>query len=233
VKTLIIIPARAGSKGLPGKNVKLLGNKPLVAYSIEYALSVKQPGDIICITTNDDDVIDIAKKYGLDIPFKRPEELANDTASSNDVILHAINYYESKQLFFDAVLLLQPTSPFRTAGDYNKLKEEFAQDCDMAVSVKHTKENPYFTIFEEDKDGFLEKSKKSDYVTRQACPPVFAYNGSMYLIKTASLKSKGLHGLGKIRKVIMPDERSVDIDTMADWIMAEYFLNTFNNNFNK
>jgi CMP-N,N'-diacetyllegionaminic acid synthase len=224
MSVLIIIPARAGSKGLPGKNTKLLGGKPLIAYTIEYALTTKGPGDIICVTTNDDDVISIAKSYNIEVPFKRPEALASDNASSNDVILHALDYYEAEGQFFDAVLLLQPTSPFRTQDDYNRLKAIFDENCDMAVSVKQAKESPYFTLFEEDVKGYLAKSKQSDYATRQQCPPVYAYNGSMYLVKTSGLKTSGLHGLKRIKKMVMPDERSIDIDTMQDWIIAEYYL---------
>jgi CMP-N,N'-diacetyllegionaminic acid synthase len=231
MRTLIIIPARAGSKGLPGKNTKLLGGKPLVSYTIEYALQIKDLNDTICVTTNDDDVIEIAVNYHLDIPFKRPEELASDSASSNDVIMHAISYYESQNQFFDAVLLLQPTSPFRVQDDFYRLKEQFDDDCDMAVSVKKAKENPYFSLFEEDVDGYLEKSKKGNFSTRQESPPVYAYNGSMYLIRISSLKKSQLHGLHNIRKMVMPDERSVDIDTMQDWVVAEYFLNIKKNTF--
>ena len=224
MRTLIIIPARAGSKGLPGKNIKPLGGKPLIAYTIEYAMQVKGANDVICVTTNDDDVIEIARNYLLDVPFKRPEELASDCASSNDVVIHALNYYESINQIFDAILLLQPTSPFRVQDDFDRLKELFSADCDMVVSVKKAKENPYFSIFEENTEGYLEKSKKGAYSTRQECPPVFAYNGSMYLIRVSSLKKSYLHGLSNIRKMIMPDERSVDIDTIQDWVVAEYFL---------
>jgi CMP-N,N'-diacetyllegionaminic acid synthase len=224
MRTLIIIPARAGSKGLPGKNTKLLGGKPLIAYSIEFALAVKGADDVICISSNDDDVLKITADYGLDLPFKRPEELASDSASSNDVIMHALNCYEAKGEFFDAMLLLQPTSPFRTMEDFDRLKEQFTDDCEMAVSVKNVKENPYFSMFEENPEGYLQKSKKADFSTRQECPPVFAYNGSMYLVKVSSLKKSGLHGLSNIKKMVMPAERSVDIDTMMDWIIAEYIL---------
>src|SRR5215469_16971392 len=118
MRILMIITARAGSKGLPGKNTKMLGGKPLVAYTIEFAQKVKTDNDVICVSTNDDTVIEVAKSYGLDVPFKRPEELASDTAGSYDVILHALNHFEAKGQFFDAVLLLQPTSPFRVVEDF-------------------------------------------------------------------------------------------------------------------
>jgi CMP-N,N'-diacetyllegionaminic acid synthase len=226
MRILIIIPARAGSKRLPGKNIKLLGGKPLIAYTIEYALEIKDINDVVCVSSDDDDVIEIARKYNLNVPFRRPEELASDESSSNDVIMHALNFYESQNEFFDAILLLQPTSPFRLQSDFEGLQQKFTDDCDMAVSVKYAKENPYLGVFEENDEGYLEKSKKGNFATVQQCPPVFAYNGSMYLIRVSSIKKSHLHGLDHIKKFVMPDERSVDIDTRLDWAIAEYILTT-------
>lgn len=225
MKKLIIIPARKGSKGLPGKNTKLLGSKPLISYSIEYAIEIKGDNDVICITTNDDSVIEIAKSYGLEVPFKRPENLASDSASTYNVIIHSLNYFEEKEEKFDAVLLLQPTSPFRSVEDFKSMLNEFDEDCDMVVSVKKVKDNPYFNLFEENTSGYLEPSKNGHFNTRQECPTVYAYNGSLYLIRVASLLKSDLGGFTKIKKTIMPEERSIDIDTMRDWILADFFLN--------
>ncbi len=224
MRSLIIIPARAGSKRLPGKNTRMLGGKPLVAHTIEFALQIRGNNDVICVSSNDDDVIEIARKFNLDVPFKRPEELASDQASSHDVVMHALNYYESQNLFFDAILLLQPTSPFRVQSDFEGLMREFTDDCDMAVSVKSVKETPYINLFEQNKEGYLEKSKKGDFASAQQCPAVYAYNGSMYLIRTSSIKKSYLHDLRRIKKLVMPEERSVDIDTRLDWAIAEYIL---------
>lgn len=224
MSTLIIIPARAGSKGLPGKNVKILGDKPLVAHSFVFAKQIADSGDKICISSNDDDVLAIAKDYNISIDFKRPESLATDQAGSYEVILHAIAHYKSLGQNYEKVLLLQPTSPFRTIEDYRSLLEEFDESCDMVVSVKEAKENPYFNLFEEAPGGYLSMSKPSDYKTRQECPNVYAYNGSMYLIRTSALENSNLAGLKKIRKIVMPEERSVDIDTLKDWIVAEYYM---------
>jgi N-acylneuraminate cytidylyltransferase len=225
MKILYLIPARAGSKGLPGKNTKKLGSKPLIEYSVDFALKNKNTGDELCISTNDDSVLAIASDLGIDVPFKRPEELASDTASSYDVIMHAIKYYEDNNKFFDLVLLLQPTSPFRNQQDFKNLIKSYDDEVEMVVSVKKSKENPYFTLFEENEFGFLDKSKKGDFQRRQDCPDVFAYNGSMYLIRLDALKNKKINEFKKIKKIIMPEERSVDIDTMADWILAEFYLN--------
>ena len=138
---LFLIPARSGSKGLPGKNTKLLGAKTLIEYSIDFALENFTNSDELCISTNDDLVLEIAKKRGITIPFIRPDQLSNDTASSYDVIMHALNHYETINKKFDAVLLLQPTSPFRKNEDLQSLIKEFDKNVDMVVSVKIAKEN--------------------------------------------------------------------------------------------
>jgi N-acylneuraminate cytidylyltransferase len=225
MRILYLITARAGSKGLPGKNIKELGGKPLFMYSVDFAKSNMKDDDELCISTNDDELIAIAKANGVDIPFKRSEELASDTATSQDVIAHAVKFYENQGKSFEAIMLLQPTSPFRDKQDFLKMKEAFTDDVEMDVSVKSSKENPYFTLFEENKDGYLNKSKSGSFTRRQDCPSVFAYNGSIYLIKIDALKRLTISTFTKIKKVVMPEKRSVDIDTMADWVMAEYYLN--------
>jgi N-acylneuraminate cytidylyltransferase len=227
MKILYIIPARRDSKGLPGKNIKILGDKPLIEYSINFALQNMKRDDELCISTNDPNILKICESKGLNIPFTRPEYLSNDTATSYNVIKHALDHYKKGNKYFDAILLLQPTSPFRTQEDFDKLLYEYDTDTDMVVSVKLAKENPYFTIFEEDKGGYLKKSKQGDFERRQDCPEVYAFNGSMYLIRVKSLTKNKISEFKKIKKVIMPTERSVDIDTFEDWILAEYYLNNF------
>jgi CMP-N,N'-diacetyllegionaminic acid synthase len=224
MRILYLIPAREGSKGLPGKNIKILGNKPLIAHTIDFAQKNIKGGDELCISTNDDKVLEIAADLGIHVPFKRPKELSSDTATSYDVIMHALNYYEQKGKSFDAVLLLQPTSPFRVKQDLDDLINSYRNDIDMAVSVKLSKENPYFSLFEENEDGYLNKSKQGNFPRRQDVPPVYAFNGSLYLMNTASLKAKSLGEFKKIKKIIMPEERSIDIDTFADWNLAEFYL---------
>jgi N-acylneuraminate cytidylyltransferase len=224
MRILYLIPAREGSKGLPGKNIKILGNKPLIAHTIDFALKNIKGEDELCISSNDDKVLEIAADLGIHVPFKRPKELSSDTATSYDVIMHALNYYEQKGKSFDAVLLLQPTSPFRVKQDLEDLINSYRNDIDMAVSVKVSKENPYFSLFEENEDGYLNKSKQGNFSRRQDVPPVYAFNGSLYLMNTASLKAKSLGEFKKIKKIIMPEERSIDIDTFADWNLAEFYL---------
>lgn len=223
--TLILIPARAGSKGLPGKNIKFLGGLPLIAHTLEFALEIKTETDVVCVSSNDDEVLTIARNYeGVDVPFKRPEELASDHAGSYEVIMHALNFYEELGIKFERVLLLQPTSPFRNVEDYNNITELYSSDCDMVVSVSISKNNPYFNLFEENNNGYLKKSKESDIIRRQDCPEVYAFNGSFYLINIESLKKTGLNEFDKVIKCVMPEERSIDIDNMKDWKIAEFLL---------
>lgn len=224
MKILFLITARSGSKRLPRKNVKLLGDKPLVAYSIEFALQNMKEGDTLCISTNDDEILAIADKMGIAVPFKRPEEYSTDTTSSYDVIMHALNFYENAGYSLDAIFLLQPTSPFRNTDDFNNMLTAYTNDIDMVVSVKQSKENPYFNLYEENSEGYLAKCKEGNFLRKQDCPPVFAYNGSMYLINTSSIKQYSRMEFPKIRKVIMPEERSIDIDTFDDWNLAEFYL---------
>jgi len=226
--TLFLIPARAGSKGLPKKNIKNLGGKPLIAYSIEFALKNAQKNDIVCISTNDLEVIEIAKKeYDLDLPFIRSEDLSNDTSSTFDVIDHAIDFYKLNGILFEKIMLLQPTSPFRTQDDFHKINEIYSKtSADMVVSVKKSKESPYFTLFQEDNSGCLKKMiANTKYTTRQECPPVYVYNGSMYLVNVAKYLEIRSFNFQNIIKYEMPESRSVDIDTQIDWILAEYFIN--------
>lgn len=222
---LVIIPARGGSKGIPGKNIKLLGGKPLIGYAIDSARSIVDDAHI-CVTTDDERIIKVVEDYGLHVPFKRPAELATDTASTYEVLLHALKFYEDMGERFDAVVLLQATSPFRTGKHIYEALKLYSNDIDMVVSVKETDSNPYYVCFEDDTQGFLYISKGDGYYTRrQDCPPVYEYNGAIYIINPSSLKSMPLNKFTKRVKYVMDREHSIDLDTMMDWLMAEYMIN--------
>jgi CMP-N,N'-diacetyllegionaminic acid synthase len=231
---IFIIPARKGSKCLPGKNVKVLGDKPLIAYSIEFAKLVCAQDDTICVTTDDKEVIKIANELGIATPFLRPDDLSTDSANTYQVIRHAIEFYKSIGKTFDTIVLLQPTSPFRLMTDFVEMEKiYFSKNPDMVVSVKLSKESPYFTLFEEDANGFLNKfidDKLSNYRQRQDCPPVYTYNGSIYMVNCKSFIEKGTFDFDHKLKYVMPDSRSIDIDTQADWVLTEFYLNVSNEN---
>ncbi|WP_222535551.1 acylneuraminate cytidylyltransferase family protein [Pedobacter polysacchareus] len=223
MKTLYIIPARGGSKGIPGKNIKYLSGKPLIYYTLDIARKLAADEDI-CVTTDCDEIISVVKAYGLHVPFKRPEVLATDTAGTYDVLLHAIEYYEQQGIKYDNIMLLQPTSPFRTKENLVDIKNLYHKELDMVVSVCESHQSPYFTLFEDNKDGFLMKSKDGYFQTRQEAPPVYFYNGSLYLINVASLKKTPIHSFSRIKKYVMDDIHSVDIDSPLDWMICETII---------
>ena len=225
--TLVIIPARGGSKRIPGKNLKLLGGKPLIDYSIEFALQ-HFPKENICLTTDDDAIAEHGKKLGLVIPFKRPAELAADQTKMVDVLLHAIAFYESQKLNFDKILLLQPTSPFRIKSHVVEAIKNYSSETDLVASVFVTKSNPYYVLFEEDKDGFLKKSKGEKFYGRaQDVPVVYELNGSVFIMNVHTLKHTPCTSVlefPRVRKFVMDAFYSVDLDTEIDWEFAEFLL---------
>lgn len=221
MRILVIIPARGGSKGIPHKNIRLLGGKPLICHSIDCARAIAPDCDI-CVSTDDVDIAETARNYGLEVPFMRPPQLATDKAGTYGVLLHALDFYESKGEKYDAVVLLQPTSPFRTADNVKEAITLYTPDLDMVVSVKEADANPYYNCFEEDCEGFLGICKgDGNFTRRQDAPKVWEYNGAVYVINPDSLKKSPLSSFEKIKKYEMSAEESLDLDTMLDWKIAE------------
>ncbi|PSL35868.1 acylneuraminate cytidylyltransferase family protein [Chitinophaga ginsengisoli] len=223
MKTLFLIPARGGSKGVPGKNIKSLGGKPLINYAID-AVKPLTAIENICISTDAEDIKAVVEANGVSVPFLRPAYLAEDNSGTYEVCLHAIEFYEKQGRFFDVLVILQPTSPFRTTDNIREALQAFSPDLDMVVSVKETKANPYTVLFEEDSDGYLVKSKQGNFIRRQDCPRVWEYNGAIYVINIESLKRSPLNQFKKIRKYIMEEAESVDIDTPLDWEFSEFLI---------
>lgn len=223
MKDLVLIPARGGSRGIPGKNIKSLNGKPLIYYTLDVACAVASPENI-CVSTDSDEIIGIVREYGLGVPFKRPDYLATDTIGSYDAILHAIDFYEQRGMQYDRVVLLQPTSPFRTGTHIREALSMYQPGLDMVVSVKIAHANPYFNLFEENTEGFLTRSKSGRFTRRQDCPVVYEFNGAIYIMNVQSLKIKPHTKFSRIRKYVMTEEDSLDIDTKFDWIVAEAIL---------
>ncbi|MBO9731727.1 MAG: acylneuraminate cytidylyltransferase family protein [Chitinophaga sp.] len=223
MRPLFLIPARGGSKGVPGKNIKLLNNKPLINYSIEVAQDLASNEDI-CISTDDANIIKVAESTGLKVPFVRPEELASDTAGSREVCLHAIDFYSQKGVLYDVIVLLQPTSPLRNSQQVKEAMALYNEELDMVVSVKETSSNPYYVLFEENEEGFLRKSKTGNFTSRHDCPKVWEYNGAIYVINVKALTNKSFQEFSKIRKYVMDDYSSVDIDNPLDWEWTEFLI---------
>ncbi|NIJ45434.1 CMP-N-acetylneuraminic acid synthetase [Wenyingzhuangia heitensis] len=227
MKILGIIPARGGSKGVPRKNIKLLGNKPLLQYTSEVALQSSFV-DTLMLTSDDDEIIEVAKGLGIQVPFKRPENLALDTTPTLPVIIHAIEYYKSIGQEFDAVLLLQATSPFRTTEFLNKAIETFIEkDTDSLVSVQQVPHeyNPHW-VFEVNENDTLNIATGEEEIIsrRQELPLSYHRDGSIYITKTSVLlEQHSLYGKS-ISYIASPEEWYVNIDTMEDWKKAEILV---------
>ena len=222
---LIIIPARGGSKGIPRKNIKPLNGKPLIYYAIDTARAIAEDENI-CVSTDDNEIKSVVEAYGLMVPFLRPDELATDTAGTYEVLLQALDFYENQGKHFKAVLLLQTTSPFRTAKQVREALTLFDQsDADMVVSVKECPANPYYNVFEEDEAGYLHVCKGDGSIfRRQDAPKVYEYNGAIYIMDACELKRTHMHKMQHRIKYVMDAKSSFDLDTMEDWQMAEMML---------
>lgn len=222
MKILYIIPARGGSKGIPYKNIKLLLGKPLICYSIDVARALTSDANI-CVSTDDDQIINVVEDYGLKVPFRRPSILATDTATTNDVLLHAIVYYESIGIKYDVIVLLQPTSPLRSVKQLRNALDIFHIDLDMVVSVKES--HAASVLCNDNFDGYLEMSLNKLSERRQNLNGYYEYNGSIYIINVERLKELSLGGLIRKRKFLMDEMCSIDIDNEFDWMLAEFILN--------
>ena len=221
---LVIIPARGGSKGIPHKNIKPLNGKPLIQYTIDVARQIVSDENI-CVSTDDKEIIQCVEDYGLKVPFVRPVELATDTAGTYEVLLHALDFYERHNKHYDVVLLLQNTSPFRTAEQVKDALVLYSSGVDMVVSVKECSANPYYCVFEENNEGFLHICKGDGNITRrQDAPKVYEYNGAIYVINSDSLKAMPLNKFSRRVKYVMDEQSSLDLDTMADWHHAEFIV---------
>jgi N-acylneuraminate cytidylyltransferase len=226
---LFIIPARGGSKGIPHKNIKLLAGKPLIAYSIDVARQLTDDAKRIIVSTDDDAIAEVAAQCGAPVPFMRPDELSTDTAGSREVILHAMDYADNAGIQYDCVVLLQPTSPFRNADDVRRTIEAYDSSMDMAVSVIPAKTNPYLNCYELDDNGFLNISKGDGNIKRrQDAPQAWEFNGAVYVINPIAIRSKNFGDMTRRRPVPMDPERSIDLDSMRDWLLAEYIISSEN-----
>ena len=224
MKYLVVIPARGGSKGIPHKNIKPLCGKPLIYYSIDVARQFTSDENI-CVTTDDAEIISVVEQHGLKVPFVRPAELATDTCGSNEVIRHAYQFYTDKGIQYDAIVLLQPTSPFRKVEFLKEAVTLYDDSIDMVTSVRPAACNPYYDGFEDNSEGLLVVSKGDGLIERrQDAPNVWQQNGSIYVINPQSLMDKGLSRFTRIRKYPMSEYYSVDIDNPFDWKVAELII---------
>lgn len=223
---LAIIPARGGSKGIPGKNIKLLRGKPLIAYTIEAAQATKSI-DRLILSTDDEEIAEVVQKLGVEIPFMRPAELAQDDSLAIDTYIYTvdrINSENSKQ--YDEFVVLQPTSPFRTAADIDNTVELFREkNADSVISACEASHPPVWAK-KIDTSGVLKDYFDIDIgnKNRQELKPSFMPNGAIFILKLSLLKSHYSYYSDKTYAYVMPSERSVDIDTFFDFEFAEFLM---------
>ena len=225
MKSLFLIPARGGSVSIPLKNIKLLGGRPLITYTIDAARKLVSDSDI-CVSTDSQEIIRLVESYGLRVPFRRPDNLATSNATSESVILHAIKYYQQISVHYETIVLLQPTSPFRNEKEILKCIDLYTRgNYDMVVSVKTAGTNPYYNCFQDSGDGFLKKVIQNVSLSRrQDAPTVYEFNGAVYVINVASILSTSIKEFSKIGYCVMDRLHSIDIDDNIDWNFAEFLL---------
>lgn len=225
MKALYLIPARGGSKGVPGKNIRLLGGKPLIVHTIEHALQAAPSADVV-VSTDSEEIREISLAAGASVPFIRPEYLATDTAGSREVMLHAVDYFSREGKEYDTIVLLQPTSPLRNPADIQKATDLYEEsDVDMVVSVSEARTNPYYNAFETDGEGYLKISKGDGKLTRrQDAPKVWEFNGAIYVIRVSSLREDNISRFKKIKALPTSKETAIDIDEELDFLICEEVL---------
>ena len=224
---LCTICARGGSKGVKNKNIKELNGKPLIAYTIEQA---KASGlfEHIVISTDSDDIANIAKQYGAEVFFKRSAEMASDTAGKLDVIKDAFKRseeYYSKT--FDYLIDLDATAPLRDVDDIiNSFKQFKENNNDNLITAMPSRRSPYFNLVEQDKNGkvYLSKNLDSAIVRRQDAPKSYDMNASIYIWKRDIILNENSIFLEKTGLYVMPEERSIDIDNELDFKFVEFLM---------
>lgn len=222
MRILGLIPARGGSKRLPRKNVMPLGTLPLIGWTIRAAQASGTCCDLV-VSTDDTEIADAARAFGADVPGLRPAALATDTATSVDVALHALAVYEERYGPVDLLMLLQPTSPFRTAATIRAAVARFVQGGSQSViGVSPAASHPAW-CFRIDGDALVPYVDKGALASRsQDLPPAYAVNGAMYLVPPATLRdTRSLFGERPLPLIMDNPIESLDIDTPWDWKIAE------------
>lgn len=220
MKILALIPARGGSKGIPRKNIRSLAGKPLIAWTIEAALRCPALSSVV-VSTDDPEIAAISAQRGAEVPFMRPAELAQDDTPGMAVVLHALQ----KLPEFDAVLLLQPTSPLRSSADIDAILAMAAeQQAKCIVSIAEPPHSPYWMVSLNQDQRIKKIIDLPDVTRRQALPLAYAINGALYFARCDWLRDQQSFLTDDTLGYVMPPERSLDIDTPLDWKIAELLL---------
>ena len=223
-----LIFARGGSKGLPGKNIKILAGKPLLGWAIETALAVPEINRVV-VSTDDLDIAGVAREFGAQVPFIRPEILAGDTASEWDAWRHALRTLrEFEGEFPDPFISIPTTAPLRLPEDIEACINAYREgDADIVLTITKAHRNPWFNIVTLNSDGTVEPVNKVDeaFVRRQDAPEVHDITTVVYVADPNFVMEKRGIFSGKVKAVSVPAERSIDIDTSHDFAIAEFLMN--------
>lgn len=226
MRILGVIPARGGSKGVPRKNIRDLCGKPLIAWTIESALGSRLTHTIV--STDDPEIAAICRQFGIDVPFVRPSELATDSARAIPVLKHAVAYFEAAGTKYDAVMMLQPTTPMRTAADIDEAIELLESDprADAVISVTpvgghHPARMKFLHGNILIDPPFVETYENQP---RAELEPMYIRNGAVYLVRRDTLVLKESLKGNRCLGYIMPENRSVNIDTPLDFELAEWLM---------
>jgi CMP-N-acetylneuraminic acid synthetase len=233
LKAVAFIFARGGSKGLPGKNVRLLGGKPLIAWSIEHARAVQRIERVI-VSTDCQEIANVARQYGAEVPFMRPKKLALDDSPEWLAWQHALNYLKETEGILPKVMVSIPTTaPLRSAIDLNNCLDEYGKkdDVDVVVTVTEAARSPYFNMVKRNSDGTvaLVISPSTTLTRRQDAPSVYDMATVAYVLRPEFVMTHQSIFDGKVCAVHVPRERAIDIDTLIDFKMAEFYLSQIGN----
>lgn len=227
VEILAIIPARGGSKRLPGKNIMDFCGKPLIAWTIEAAKNSKFVTRVI-VSTEDKNIAAVARKFGAEVPFIRPAELASDNATTLSVVEHCLSFLKKKQKYVpDFICLLQPTAPLRSSKHIDEaIKLLIAKKADACVSVAENKVNPYYSNIIDKNKMFRYYIKKSrfDFDAKPDSQKTYMLNGAIYVIKPKVLLKEKTFQPRKTAAYVMSEQDSVDIDNEYDFKIAEFIM---------
>lgn len=227
MKAVAFIFARGGSKGLPGKNIRLLGGKPLIAWSIEHALAVKRIVRVI-VSTDSEEIAAVARVYGAEVPFIRPAELARDDSPEWLAWRHALNFLRETTGELPEVMVSVPTTaPLRLALDIENCLDEYEKgEADMVITVTDAHRSPYFNMVKTNADGTVGLVMSSQYAIarRQDVPVVYDMATVCYVSNPAFVMTHNSSFEGRVRAVHVPAKRAIDIDTLLDFRIAECLL---------
>ena len=225
MRILALITARAGSKRLPGKNICLLGNKPLIVWSIDVVKNISEICDIL-VSTDDQAIAAVGHDAGACVPWLRPSELSTDMASSVDVALHALDWYEAEKGLVDGLLLLQPTSPFRTEANIQRGIELFVKhDGQPIIGVSPTNAHPMWSLKMEGDFLVPFMQEHGIGIRSQDLPPSYVMNGYFYLITPKELRARrSFIGPKTLPLLIKSPQEALDIDTEWNYKVAEFIV---------